>query len=200
MTANRNASALAFISLGSNIEPELNLPRALRRLSELGDVIRISNVYENPAKGPIEQEDFLNAAVLLMTTLTPTELRSELRRIEAELGRDRAKSFPGLSAEEAKYAPRSIDLDLSLHGVSVLKTAQLRIPDPEIRTQSHIAIPLAELAPDFPHPETGEPLRDIAAALSDQHEMGPRPDVWAERDLSPTSDAGPHEPPRKRGP
>lgn len=185
MIAEAKEPELVFISMGSNIAPESNLLLALQRLADLGDVIRTSKVYQNPAKGPLDQSDFLNAAVLIETKLAPIELRSRLREIEAELGRKRPEAVPGLSQEELKFIPRPIDLDIALYGSIILTDEGLEIPDPEIRRQPHLAIPLAEVAPDFLLPGTDEPLGQIAASLADQHEMRPRPDVRLKDEITP---------------
>jgi len=98
----------------------------------------------------------LNAAVLLVVDRSPVALRAELRRIEAELGRVRTSD---------KYAPRTIDLDLALLGDQIHQGPGFRIPDPGISRLAHLAIPLAELAPGYRHPELGETLAEIADRL-----------------------------------
>lgn len=163
-------SELVFISLGSNIEPEVHLTTAVQRLKELGSLIGLSTVYQNPALGPTQQPDFLNAAVLIETDLTVDAIRNLLRRIEADLGRVRT---------EDKYAPRTLDLDLCLYGDLVVETPQFTLPDPEMLTLAHLAIPVAELAPDYIHPVTDESLKDIAARLRSSATLLPRPDVTA---------------------
>lgn len=147
---------MAFISLGSNIEPETYLPRAVHALGDLGELVAVSHAYQNPAVGPTPQTDFLNAAVLVRTCLSAFEIRGTLRSIEAQLDRVRT---------EDKYAPRTIDLDLCLLGMQSLKTEHFQIPDPDILERAHLAVPLAELMPDFLHPDLGNTLAVIAAAL-----------------------------------
>lgn len=159
---------LAFIALGSNLSPEANLPRAARRLAEIGALRAVSMVYQNPAIGPSPAPDFLNAAVLIETELSATEIRQRLRQIEMDLGRVRSGN---------KYAPRVIDLDLCLLGSQVMETPELRLPDPDILTRPHLAVTLAEIAPEFHHPGTGEPLRTIAARLAPSSRLTPRPTV-----------------------
>ena len=161
-------SELAFISLGSNIEPELHLTTAIQRLKELGPLIGLSAVYQNPAIGPTQQPDFLNAAALIETDLTIDAIRDQLRRIEADLDRVRTKD---------KYAPRTIDLDLCLFGDLVVETPQFILPDPGLLTRAHLAIPIAELAPDYIHPVTGESLKDIADRLRPSATLLSRPDI-----------------------
>jgi 2-amino-4-hydroxy-6-hydroxymethyldihydropteridine diphosphokinase len=159
---------LAFISLGSNLSPESNLPRAARRLSEFGRLIAVSMVYQNRAIGPSPAPDFLNAAALIETELDAEEIRRQLRRIEEDLGRVRSAD---------KYAPREIDLDLCLLGSQIIRTPELSLPDPDLLTRPHLAATLAELAPDFPHPITGERLGAISARLRLGADLLPRPEV-----------------------
>jgi dihydroneopterin aldolase / 2-amino-4-hydroxy-6-hydroxymethyldihydropteridine diphosphokinase len=146
-----------YISLGSNIEPERNLPEAVRRLARQCHLLAVSPVYETQPVGTTEQPNFLNAAVLIETDFTASDLKTRvLQGIEQELGRVRTAD---------KSAPRTIDLDISLFNNEVLPFGQRRIPDPEILRHAHVAMPLADLAPEYLHPETGRSLRDIANSL-----------------------------------
>ena len=159
---------LAFIALGSNIDPEINLPLAASRLSALGKPIAGSMVYQNPAIAYEPQPDYLNAAVLVETDLEPVTIRAILREIEAELGRVRTGD---------KYAPRTIDLDLCMLGDRVFDHELLSLPDPDLLTRAHLAVTIAELQPEFPHPLTGEPLEDIANRIGKDAALIPRSDV-----------------------
>jgi 2-amino-4-hydroxy-6-hydroxymethyldihydropteridine diphosphokinase len=158
----------AFLSLGSNLEPESNLPRAALGLLSLGRVLAVSEVYRNPAVGPTPGPDFLNAAVLLETAFSPHDLRTELRSLEARLGRLRTAD---------KYAPRLIDIDLVLYGDRVIRDAEWEIPDPELISLPHLVIPLAELDPNHKHPVTGERLSSIASRILPQAQMQLVPDA-----------------------
>jgi 2-amino-4-hydroxy-6-hydroxymethyldihydropteridine diphosphokinase len=151
-----------FITLGSNIEPEKNLPRAVRRLAERFTLRAVSRVYRTAPLGSTAQADFLNAAVLIETNLPPLVLKYDvLRPLEASLGRVRGAD---------KNAPRTIDLDIALYGGLILDDPahRITIPDPEIITRAHLALPLADLAPDFVHPLAGRRLAEIAARFADQ--------------------------------
>jgi 2-amino-4-hydroxy-6-hydroxymethyldihydropteridine diphosphokinase len=158
----------AFLSLGSNLEAEYNLPRAALGLRPLGRILACSSVYQNPAVGPTPGPDFLNAAVLLETELSPHVLRKELRALEARLGRRRTHD---------KYAPRTIDLDLVLFADWVIRDAELELPDPDLTSRPHLAVPLAELDPELRHPISGESLSSIAARLLPEAQMQFVPDV-----------------------
>ncbi len=146
---------LAYLSLGSNIAPERNLPAAVHRLAEYGRVAAISSVWESPPAGFDGQPDYLNAAVLLETSLSAQELReTAIAEVEAALGRVRTGN---------KNAPRTIDIDIMLFNCDTLRVGRRRIPDPEVLERPFVAIPLAEIAPGYVHPETGETLAAIAA-------------------------------------
>lgn len=159
---------LAFLSLGSNIEPEHNLVLGAARLAQVGRMQAVSEVYQTAAIGPRPAPDFLNVAILVETELPPEDIRAHLRQIEASLGRART---------EDRYAPRPIDLDLCLLGNQILETPDLRVPDPDMLTRPYLAVTLAELAPHFVHPETGETLAAIAERLRAGANLIPRSDV-----------------------
>jgi 2-amino-4-hydroxy-6-hydroxymethyldihydropteridine diphosphokinase len=145
---------LAYLSLGSNIEPEHNLPEAVAQLARFGRVKAASSVWQTAAIGFVDQPDFLNAAVLLETKLSAVTLRQQaITEIENCLGRLRT---------ENKYGPRTIDIDIMLFNHDVLTIGHRRIPDPELLERCFVAIPMAEIASDYVHPEEKVTLRDIA--------------------------------------
>ena len=84
-------------------------------------------------------------------------LRHELRAMEAALGRVRTAD---------KFAPRPIDLDIIFYGAEVLDIDGHHIPDRDVVRFAHIALPAADIAGDWIHPETGQTLATIAAMLS----------------------------------
>ena len=158
----------AFISIGSNIDPEKYLPLAVENLSRLGEQISVSLVYQNPAIARPEQSDYLNAAAHVVTANSALEIRGILRQIEESLGRIRSKD---------KYDSRTLDLDLCLLGDQVLETAELILPDPNLLKYAHIAVPIAELDPDFLHPIAGSNLREIAYRLRPEANLSLREDI-----------------------
>jgi 2-amino-4-hydroxy-6-hydroxymethyldihydropteridine diphosphokinase len=144
----------AYLSLGTNLDPENNLVQAVARLSQFGRIVAASTVWQTKPVGLADQPDFLNAVVLLETTLTAQELREgPITQIEEELGRVRT---------ENKNSARTIDIDIMLFNRDVLTVAHRRIPDQEVLERPFVAIPLAEIAQDYIHPETGQKLKDIA--------------------------------------
>ena len=148
-----------LITLGSNIDRQRNLPRAIVALSRRPalDVVAVSRIYEfQPVGGSGEQEPFYNAAALLETDLDPIELRRTLREMEVQLGRVRTAD---------KYASRPIDLDIAMIGERILDVDGHHLPEPEIVLYPHLALPLADIAPDWVHPEQQRTLGQIAENL-----------------------------------
>lgn len=162
-----------FVALGSNIHSERNLREAVRRLASCCRLVAVSPVYETTPVGNTEQPSFLNAAALVETDLTAAELKTQvLRVIEHELGRVRT---------EDKNAPRTIDLDIALFTDQDLDSGPEDVCDPDVLRYAHIAVPLADIAPQRRHPETGQTLHGIAQSLP-ANGLVARPDVvlWPE--------------------
>ena len=150
------------VALGSNIEPGRHLPAALGRLAGRLEVVRVSGVYESEPVGAPGTPRFWNAAALIRTELAPARVKLEiLRPIEAELGRRRG-SDPN--------APRTIDLDLVLWSGGPVEDADsgLRLPDPGIASLAHLAVPIADVVPDWVDPESGLRLEALAERLAGQ--------------------------------
>lgn len=134
-----------YLILGSNIEPETNLPKAIELLRQYGRVEAVSDAWESHAVGS-SGPNFLNASVQLVTEIDPEELRDRLARpIESALGRVRT---------EDKNAPRPMDVDVMIvDGVSY---------NLDRWDNAFVLLPIAELLPDAPHPVTQERLADAA--------------------------------------
>ena len=153
-----------FVGVGSNIDPEANVPRALGRLAEEVRLTAVSTFYRTEPNGRPEQATFLNGVVRLETDRSAHRLKRDvLRAIEADLGRVRTGDA---------YAARTIDLDILLFDDAIIRNAELCIPDPDIRRRVFVAAPLLELAPGLVLPGAGEPLAS-AACLSDSAALVP---------------------------
>jgi 2-amino-4-hydroxy-6-hydroxymethyldihydropteridine diphosphokinase len=150
------------VSFGSNINKEENLPAAVRLLNNLCKIKAVSAVYETMPVGKQEQDCFFNAAALVETELDAQAFRSEvLNQIEKKLGRVRTAD---------KNAPRTIDADMTLFNQEVFNLDSTHhIPEPDLLRFPHVAVPVAEVGPDFIHPETGETLSKIASQLVEKN-------------------------------
>jgi 2-amino-4-hydroxy-6-hydroxymethyldihydropteridine diphosphokinase len=158
-------SVRAFIAVGSNVEAERNVADALESLGQRVRIVAVSLFYWTPALGaPDSSPDFLNGVVEIETELGPRELKQNvLLEVEDELGRERGAE---------KSAPRTIDLDLVLHGEVVCKEKGLDLPAPEILERPFVALPLLELEPKLVLPGADRPLSELVRGLSSS-EMAP---------------------------
>lgn len=134
-------SVEAFVGIGSNVEPERRVRQAVKLLRERFGAIRLSPVYRNAAVG-FEGDDFLNLVVAFGTELEVTPLNATLDEIELACGRERGA---------ARFAPRTMDLDLLLYGDRVSRPPVV-LPRPEVLKYAFVLRPLADLAPDRRHP------------------------------------------------
>jgi 2-amino-4-hydroxy-6-hydroxymethyldihydropteridine diphosphokinase len=143
------ASCQAYLSLGSNIEPENNLRIALAALrARFGEVV-VSPVYRTRAVG-FEGPDFLNAVAVIDSDIHPFALNDWLHALEEAQGRDR---------RDASYSDRTLDIDIIYFGDLVLDgPGDFQLPRPELH-HAFVLKPLADVAPDFV-----DPLRHVTLA------------------------------------
>jgi 2-amino-4-hydroxy-6-hydroxymethyldihydropteridine diphosphokinase len=152
-----------LIALGANLPgpagaPANALRAALARLEERGvKILSVSSFYETPAWPDPDQPAFVNAVAAVETTLQPVELLTLLHGVETDFGRLRS----------APNAPRTMDIDLLDHGGKIV-TDGVTLPHPRMRSRSFVLVPLAQVAPDWRHPVTGESAAELLAKLPDQ--------------------------------
>ncbi|MBI5866665.1 MAG: 2-amino-4-hydroxy-6-hydroxymethyldihydropteridine diphosphokinase [Planctomycetes bacterium] len=144
----------AYIVLGSNHRADTMLASAIYKLTTLGRIVARSGVYETAPSDKSSTSNYLNAAIRLDTILGPEDLQKALKDVEVELGRSREHG-----------SPIAIDLDLCLFGSEVIATPELRLPAPQLLTESYVAVPIAEIADTLLHPAAREPMRVIADRL-----------------------------------
>jgi 2-amino-4-hydroxy-6-hydroxymethyldihydropteridine diphosphokinase len=139
----------AYIGLGSNLgDREATIRRALELLDADADVavFAVSTLRETDPVGYVDQPPFLNGAAALETELGPRELLGRLLAVERELGRTR---------DGPRWGPRTIDLDLLIHGDEVVDEPGLRVPHPRLAERPFALEPLAELDPALVVPGAG---------------------------------------------
>lgn len=127
-------------------------------------LVAASAVYETDPVGGPPQGRYLNAAVLLATDLAPEDLLAALQRIEAAAGRRR----------DVVDGPRTLDLDLLLHGTTRAATPTLALPHPRFAVRVFALAPAADVLPDAVIPGDG---RTVAAALAARLAAGEGADV-----------------------
>ena len=147
--------ALAYIALGSNLGDRFStLSAAVRRLrAEPGlRLIATSEFYETaPVNCPPGSGEFLNAVVAVETERSPEDLLQLLLCIERQFGRIRSEP----------NSPRTLDLDILLYDDRVINSPELTIPHPRMHERAFVLRPLADIAPDWRHPVTGERVSDL---------------------------------------
>ena len=155
------AGRIAYIALGSNLGAKAEtLATALALLDEYQgvSVLRLSEMVQtSPVGGPDGQEDYLNAAAKIETSLSPSELLAVLQDIERKLGRDRLS--------EQRCGPRTCDLDILLIGDVVMDTPDLTIPHPRMHQRRFVLDPLCEIAADVVHPALNKTISTLLADL-----------------------------------
>ena len=146
-----------LLSLGSNHNPAANLSRALEALANNFRVRRTSSMYQtDPVKETHLNSHFLNQIVELETDLSYPELVSQLKSIEGKFGR-----VPG----DRHVIP--LDLDVLTYNGDVFTFRGKQIPDPDLKKFNYLTYPLAEMAPDFHHPASGQSIQNMTDNLED---------------------------------
>jgi len=135
-----------FVAAGSNIRPRAHLRKGLAALAEAYPGLRASRAYCNAAVG-FAGTDFINLVIAFATDEPLALLLERLKAIERTCGRERGA---------AKWAPRTLDLDLLLYGDFVGRFPGVELPRADLAERAYVLGPLAELAPDLMHPVFGE--------------------------------------------
>ena len=152
-----------YVSVGSNVEPEANVRRAMVLLEERFGPVIASPIYESPPVG-FEGDNFLNLVVAFDSEEGADGVHDALRHMEEQAGRRR---------DGPKFTDRRLDLDLLLYGDEVRHGGDLELPRDEILKYAFMLRPLADIAPDLRHPELGRTYGELWAAFHD-----PEQDLW----------------------
>ncbi len=143
----------AYLSLGSNQDPERHLHRALDELRERFGALSVSALYRTPAVG-FSGPDFLNCAAIVDTDLDPVTLDAWLHALEDAHGRRR---------DVPRFSSRPLDIDIVFFDALIFKgPGNLEIPRPELQ-HAFVLKPLADIAPRFVDPRSGKTLAQLWA-------------------------------------
>ena len=135
-------SVRVYLAIGSNIAPKSSIRLALSELANKFPDLRVSPAYENTAAG-FSGDDFINLTVSFDTTLSLADLLKAMHDVEAVCGRAR---------NDAKWAPRCMDLDVLLYGDLLGVFTGAVLPRPDLLKRAYMLGPLAALEPDLVHP------------------------------------------------
>ncbi len=146
------------IALGANLgNPQTTIESALQTLDRMPHITVecYSSWYLTKAIGP-PQPDYINGCAILQTSLPPNELMHTLLETENQFGRVRRE----------RWGARTLDLDLLLFEDVILNSPDLIIPHPRMAERAFVLIPLAEIAPDWPEPVSGNTIQAIAHTIN----------------------------------
>lgn len=154
-----------YLLLGSNLGQREKTLQSARQLIEkrCGKIVNTSMIYRSEAWGIENQPDFLNQVVELDTDLDAASLLQTILEIEKELGRIRYK----------KWHERIIDIDILYFGMQIIDAGDLTVPHPENQNRNFVMVPMAELAPDLPHPKLGITQKQMLARSKDPLRVSP---------------------------
>jgi 2-amino-4-hydroxy-6-hydroxymethyldihydropteridine diphosphokinase len=128
-----------FLSLGSNVGDRAAHLAAGLDIVRANDDARTSQVYETEPVGGVEQDDFWNMVVEIISDATPRELLERARTAEVARGRTR----------DVRWGPRTLDVDVLLVGNETSDDPEILVPHPRLYERSFVLVPLHELAPQL---------------------------------------------------
>lgn len=155
--------ARVYVSIGSNIDRSRNLRAALDALGARFANLARSRVYESIAVG-FAGDPFYNLVAAFDAEEEPREIVRVLHGIEERQGRERGG---------ARFAPRTLDIDLLLYDDLQMREGKLVLPRDEITRYAFVLRPLAELAPDLRHPVSGRSYAELWRDFADKDQ-----DLW----------------------
>ena len=136
----------AVLALGANLgDPAAGLQTAVNALAGAGEVVAVSSVYQTAPVGGPPQPDYLNAVLLLDTTLPPQELLAFAHAVESGAGRERRE----------RWGPRTLDVDVIVYDDLVSSDPSLTLPHPRAHERGFVLVPWAEIAPEAALPGHG---------------------------------------------
>lgn len=135
--------ANVLIALGGNVgDVRATFGKAIANICGMTQAVLIarSSDYATPPWGDEQQEPFINGCIEIETTLDPHALLFTLHKIEKKFGRDRA--------QERRWGPRTLDLDLIAYDDVRLDKPELTLPHPRLFERAFVLVPLVEIVPD----------------------------------------------------
>lgn len=150
-----------FLGIGSNVGDRLHfLVGAVRKLKTLPstELVKFSSVYETEPVGIKEQDNFLNAALWIRTSIEVKDFHAHTKAIEKEIGRQKSK----------RWGPREIDIDILLFADMIIDEPNLRIPHRDMQARKFVLQPLAEIGSQVIHPTSRISISELLAQCTDE--------------------------------
>ena len=163
----------AFIGIGTNKgNRKNNIQLVLDKLTKHKKikVLKVSNILKNPPQEGIKTGYFLNAAIKVLTTLSPQELLKLCLETERYLGRDRKAEMRLIAPKQKNRGKinksRTIDLDILFYGNRIIKNKKLTIPHPRLHKRYFVLIPLLDLDRNLIHPKFKRTIYELSVDLN----------------------------------
>jgi 2-amino-4-hydroxy-6-hydroxymethyldihydropteridine diphosphokinase len=161
-----------LVAIGANLPspthgpPRATCEAAVAELSRRGlRIVRRSRWYESAPVPLADQPWYVNGVVAVETDLSPEDLLALLHDVERQFGRERREL----------NAARVLDLDLLTYGDVVRPGPPPILPHPRLAERAFVVLPLADVAPDWRHPVTGQSVADMRRALPAAQAIRPLP-------------------------
>ncbi|NNE27666.1 MAG: 2-amino-4-hydroxy-6-hydroxymethyldihydropteridine diphosphokinase [Saprospiraceae bacterium] len=150
---------VCILHLGSNLgDPQHNISLAEYLIAKrIGLIGAKSRLYTTEPWGEVDQNPFVNNALVVNTNLSAEEVLREISTIEKKMGRTRTE----------QWGPRIIDIDIIFYADQIIKNDDLIIPHPRLTNRNFVLFPLADICPDFVHPEMKKSIRAILTSSTD---------------------------------
>lgn len=152
-----------YIGLGTNLgDRKANIEAAYTEIeARIGKITKRSSFYKTPPWGFDSTEHFVNTVALVETQLYIGDLLTELKKIEQEKGRKERKKTEG-------YSDRLIDLDIiDYNGISY-RSERITVPHERMLQRNFVVYPLAEINPNWIHPELKKAIKNLIADVPNQ--------------------------------
>ncbi len=164
-----------LLGLGSNVAPRKNYLRcAIKKLGDIGGILQVAPLYENPPYGVSDQGPFFNTAIELSCELPPGKLLKEIKKIERSCGRQR----------RFRWGPREIDIDIVFYDERIVKLKRLTVPHEDFHNRPFVLQPLVDIAPDFIPPESKKTLREFLRECPNASKLTLLSENWIEYDTT----------------
>ena len=138
-----------YVGIGSNIKRQEHITSGIKYLQEKFGPLQLSPVYVTAAVG-FDGDDFYNLVAGFKSELAASAIEQSLKQIERENGRDH---------QQAKFSARTLDIDLLLYDEMILHEQGISVPRDEILKYAFVLKPLADIAANLIHPETGQSIQ-----------------------------------------
>jgi 2-amino-4-hydroxy-6-hydroxymethyldihydropteridine diphosphokinase len=157
-------STVILLLGGNRGDTEKILKQTIDKIDKnVGEVQRCSSVYKSPPWGFEDSQWFLNQVVVVETAFNAHEMLKNTQAIEKEMGRKKKTT--------THYEGRPLDLDILFFDKAIISLPDLVIPHPRLHPRRFTLVPLAEIIPEWIHPQQNKSIRSLLEECSDKNDV-----------------------------